>query len=272
LRARETPGKTNERKDVSVGLLSSGIEQVRVFELPSGIRADGVSVGAPRVRLVKWHSAWSDKFYQVYVNGRFVGRTVDSQQRQMVVQAPTSFESAARIEVFAVELQDAYVDFSDTLSAGGQSGRVKITLLRSQRLPVGGRFRIYWDDGTGEIDYERVIAEEPIWACREDKAGWGLSRFGESDFGWDWSAGVGFGKGSFGRGEFGVDADAIEWVSPAIGAGMYKFAVRVVDGGGREGDAEETREVTVIPGARPADGLGVKSFNKEANELVLQSG
>jgi hypothetical protein len=191
----------------------------------------------------------------------------------MVVQVLTSFDEAVRIEVFAVEPEEADVDFSDTLdSAGGESGRVKITLLRSQRLPIVGRFRVYWDGGTGEIDYSGPVGEGPIWACRQDKAGWGLSRFGGSDFGRDLSAGVGWGKSGFGRGEFGVDADTVEWVSPALGAGVYKFAVKVVDEAGNESSAVETEEVTMVPGVRPAEGLRTESFNKETNELVLQIG
>jgi hypothetical protein len=44
-----------------VALISSGIDKVRVFELPGGIWADGRSVGAPRIALVRWHSSWSGK-------------------------------------------------------------------------------------------------------------------------------------------------------------------------------------------------------------------
>ena len=73
-----------------MGLISSGIERVRVFELPGGIWADGENVASPRLALVKWHSGFSDKFYQVYINGCYAGVPVDSDQRQMVVQVHTS--------------------------------------------------------------------------------------------------------------------------------------------------------------------------------------
>ncbi len=50
--------------------------------------------------------------HQVYVNGRFAGATIDAEQRQMIVQIPTSFESAVRIEVFAVPPKELHIDLS----------------------------------------------------------------------------------------------------------------------------------------------------------------
>ncbi len=182
-----------------MGLISEGIDRVMVLELPAGIGADGDIFASPKSGLVKWHSSWSDKLHQVYVNGRSGGATVDVEQRELVVQAPSSFETAVRIEVFAVEPSEADVDFSSELDGPfGESGRVKISLLRSQGLPADGRFEVYCDNGTGQVDYGQPIGGMRIWPCQQDKAGWGLSRFGESDFGYDWSAGTGFGRGSFG--------------------------------------------------------------------------
>ena len=250
--------------------IRNGIDAVRVFELPIGVRADGSVVVGPRICLVKWHSAWIDKVYQVYVNGEYAGTTVDGEQRQMVVATPNCDERAVRVEVFAVEPGVADIDFSDELASdSGNSGRVRLSLLRSQRLADGARFKIYYNGGTGEIDYEQVIGEGLVWECRQDKAGFGLSRFGEGDFGYEWAGGVGFGKGGFGLGEFGVDADIIEWVSPALEAGVYRFWVKVVDESGNESAASETGEVTVIPAARPAKKARMLSFDTETNELVI---
>jgi hypothetical protein len=253
-----------------MGLIRNGIDKIRVFELPIGVWANGAIVAGPRVCLVKWHSAWIDKVHQVYVNGEYAGATVDGEQRQMAVATPNCFDRAVRVEVFAVEPEEADIDFSKEFSSDcGEGGRVKLSLLRSQRLADGARFRVYYNGGTGAIDYEQAIGEGPVWVCRQDKAGFGLSRFGESDFGYEWSGGVGFGKGSFGLGEFGVDADIMEWVSPALEAGVYRFGVKVVDEKGNESEASETGEVTVIPAARPANKARVLSFDTETNELVI---
>lgn len=253
-----------------MGLISDGIDRVSAFELPIGVWADGEVVTGPRVCLVKWNSVWADKVHQVYINREFAGATADCEQRQIIVQTPNCFDRTVRIEVFAVETEEADIDFSNEISSeSGNSGRVRLSLLRSQRLAAGARFRIYHNGGAGEIDYEQVTGDGPVWACGKDKAGFGLSRFGEGDFGYEWAGGVGFGMGGFGLGEFGVDADVIEWVSPTLETGVYKFGVKIIDESGNESEVSETEEITVIPAARPVGGLDVLSFNNVGNELVL---
>jgi hypothetical protein len=253
-----------------MGLVRSGIDGVRVFELPAGVWADGAIVTGPRVCLVRWHSTWIDKLHQVYVNGKFAGATIDCGQRQIVVQVPSCYERAARIEVFAVKPSDADVNFGDEFGENeGNIGRVKLSFLRSQRLPAGARFEVYSGKGSNGINYGNPVGTGQIWGYRQDKAGFGLSRFGEGDFGYEWAAGVGFGKGSLGLGEFGADADVIEWTSPVLEAGVYKFGVKVIDEKGNESAASETGEVTVIPAAKPASGINVSLFDKERNTLVI---
>lgn len=255
-----------------MGLISNGIERVRAFELAGGIWADGDSVDVPRLALVRWYSSWSDKLYQVYVNGRYGGTTVDYDQREMVVSIPTSFSTAVRIEVFAVEPEDSVRDFSADISlVNGQYGRVRISLLRRQELAYSGSVRIYYNGGSGSVDYNNVISESPfnIWRQWQDKGGFGLCCFGESDFGYDCSASIGFGKGAFGSGEFGFDAEVFDWVSGVLEPGVYKFGIKVVDEAGKIGSATESEDITVIPGASPAEEVNVISFDKEINQLVL---
>ena len=254
-----------------MALVSSGIDKLRVFELPGGVWADGRSVAAPRIALVKWRSSLHDKFYQIYVNGRYAGAAVDSRQRQMIVQVPTSLERPVRVEVFAVEAEEVHTDFSGEIDTSkGRCGRVRIGLLRSQDLPIGASAQVYFDDGTGEIDYDNALNDLPIriWPAWQDKAGFGMSGFGVSDFGLDSAAAVGFGRGSFGRGQFGLDADTFEWISPPMQAGIYKFAVRIADEAGNE-NSSETEQITVTPAARPAEQVSISSFDKQTNRLVL---
>jgi hypothetical protein len=253
-------------------LISSGIEKVRAYELPSGVWSDGKHVGLPRIVLVKWRSCWNDKFYQIYANGRYAGVTIDSQQRQMIVQIPTSFETPVRIEVFAVEAEQVDSDFSDEIDASSyHSGRVRITFLRGQNLPIGSVGQVYFDNGTGEIDYDNPVNDYPIkiWSAWQDKAGFGMSKFGVTDFGYDSAAAVGFGKGCFGWSQFGVDADVLEWLSRPMETGIYKFAIVLIDNAGNRSNSSETTEVTVTPAARPAEQLSISSFDKETNKLVL---
>lgn len=255
-----------------MSLYSNGIDSVRAFNLPAGIRADGQFVKEPRFALVKWRSIWSSKFHQAYVNGRYAGTTLNSQQRQLLVPIPTSPESAVRIEVFAIDSEYADTDFSSELGRPVvDSGRVTITLLRSQNLPMDAAADIYFDNGTGQIDYDNPITDTPIriWPAWQDKAGLGMSQFGLSDFGWDSAAAIGFGNGSFGQGQFGLDADTIEWSSPILPSGTYKFGVIVKDASGRESTGCETGPITVTPAARPAEELSISSFDKQTNNLVF---
>lgn len=256
-----------------MSLISEGIENVTACELPAGIRQDGEYVAAPRIALVRWRSSHSDMLHQVYVNGRFAGATIDAEQRQMIVQIPGSFESAVRIEVFAVPAEQAHVDFgSEIAQPPVDSGRVKISLLRSQNLPAGATANVFYDAGSGEIDYDQPLNDCPIqiWPSWMDKAGFAMAGFGIGDFGWDSAAAVGFGKGIFGGDAFGLDADTLEWISQALPAGAYKFGVRVLDQAGNESAASEVGPVTVTPAARAAEGLTILSFNAQTNELVLQ--
>lgn len=195
-----------------MSLISNGIHSVRVFAMPVGIWPSGEYVGLPQAALVRWRSVLSDVLYQVYVNGRYAGTTVHSAERQMIVPVPASFSSPVRIEVFAVQPEYADMDLSSELSNPVDYNRIKLVMSRSQSLPAGATIQVYFDNGTGGIDYENPVTRNPvqIWTNWQDKAGFGMSRFGFSDFGYDSSGAVGFGKGCFGKDQFGIDADMIE--------------------------------------------------------------
>jgi hypothetical protein len=190
----------------------------------------------------------------------------------MIVPVPSSFSCAVRVEVFGVQPENADRDWSSELSNSYESNRIKIVLSRSQSLPTGATIQIYFDNGTGQIDYENPLTETPIqiWPSWQDKAGFGISRFGFSDFGYDASGAVGFGKGCFGRDQFGIDADTIEWISPVLTPGIYKFAIVVFDKAGNESNAIETEAVTLIPAAQPAQALEILSYDKQTKELILK--
>ncbi|HPC95215.1 MAG TPA: hypothetical protein PLU87_09745 [Sedimentisphaerales bacterium] len=255
-----------------MALCRDGIEDIRACVLPDGIGPDGRAAALSRAVLVTWRSRLEGMLYQVYVNRRLAGVTVDPHQRQMVVVGPSSFEAAVRVEVVAVEPREAHVDFGGQIGPQSNlSTRVRLVLLRSQNLPAGAALNIYSDRGTGQIDYDEPLndASIPIWPCPQDKAGFGMSRFGDGDFGWDAAAAVGFGKGCFGYGPFGLDADAIEWISPLLASGTYRFGVKVIDEAGNASAAVETGPWTVVAPARPAAKLDVASFDAETGRLTL---
>jgi len=253
-------------------LLRDGITSVRALSVPDGIAADGASTAFSHVALVSWRSCHTEMIHQVYLNGQFAGATVDPDQRQLVVHAPASFLSAVRVEVIAVEPRDAYADFSGELGQPpSDSGRVRLVLLRSQELPIGATANVYFDHGTGQIDYASALNGSPIpvWPCLQDKAGFGTAQFGIGDFGHDSAASLGFGRGVFGHGQFGLDADAIKWVSPPLPLGTYRFGVKITDSSGNESLASESEAIAVIPAARPAASLDIVTFDEQTNQLVL---
>jgi hypothetical protein len=247
-----------------------GIENVRAFTLPDGIAADGSCAAISSAVLVTWRSIWAGMLHQVYINGRFAGATVDAEQRQLVVQPPGSFQSAVCMEVVAVEPTDAQTDFADDLDPPPASGRVRLSILRSQTLPLGGTADVYFDNGSGQIDYGTPLNPSPIviWPCFQDKAGFGTAQFGAGDFGYDSAACVGFGKGSFASGPFGMDADIMEWISPLLPLGRYRFGVKIRYSYGNESAASETAPIAVVPPAKPAAALSIAAFDPQTNQLT----
>jgi len=247
-------------------LLSEGISNVRVFSIPAGIGADGcVSAAA----IVKWDSQYDGKFYQVYVNGKFAGATVVAGQRKFAVEIPLSEMTAARVEVFAVDGDYAQEDFSDEIPV--QQGRAELEFARVQSIPAGARVGYYFDNGSGVVDYDiRLNCDEVnIWPDDFDKGGFGLSCFGESDFGRDSSSGPGFGKGSFGQDEFGIDLGIMKWQSGQLVAGEYIFGVKLFDSLGNEAGGTETEPLKIIGPVMPARRLTVLSFDQASGEIIF---
>ncbi len=255
-----------------MGPIESGIDRVRIFRLASGVRQDGSGLAEPFCAIVMWWSEYQDKLHQVYVNGEFAGATSSAAQRRLVVPLPASAR-AVRVEVYAVEQNEAYTDFSAEMDEG-QKGRVRLSWGRRNSLPYEGRAKVYGDGGGGNVNYDEPVSKDDIrlWPSWQEKGGLGLSRFGEGDFGYDGCAAVGFGRGGFGVGEYGFDADVMRWVSGELETGAYRFGIETLDESGAECGTAETDAVTVVQKARGADGLGIESFDSATNQLVLGIG
>jgi hypothetical protein len=249
-----------------MAIISEGISRVRAFALPAGVSGNGAANQLAGAAVVKWHSIYRGMLHQVYVNGRFAGVTIESGQKQLIVPVPLSQETAIRIEVYAVEPRYADIDFSDELQVQQvQAGRVKLEFSRTDNLPLDGNVDYYLQDDRLN---RRDIKIHPESA---DKGGFGLSCFGRSDFGYGGSAAIGFGKGNFGIGWFGFDSDMLCWQSEQFQTGNYKFNIKVMDSSGNKTqETIETEQITVIPPARPAERLEVKSFDKQSGKLVLE--
>lgn len=248
-----------------MNISSDGIGNVRVSAF------DGVGAEVHgRLAVVRWSAAEVDRSYQVYVNGRLGGFTQYRGQRQMVVHLPRE-KVASEISVFGVDPAGAGIDFGDQLVGNVRRGRVVISFVRSQRLGLGSVLRVYGDLGSGQIDWSRALngRGQKIWCLWQDKVGFGLNRFGESDFGYDWAGGAGFGRGGFGAGDFGVDGEIFVWVSEPLEADRYKFAAVVEDGFGRCSQAQTT-DVFVDRGAEPVRSARAVGYDVQSGVVCIE--
>jgi hypothetical protein len=256
-----------------MSLIGNGISSVRAYILPVAVATDGEAVVSPRWAVVHWASPYENMFYQVYTAKRFAGVTISSSQRRLLVPVPDCHISAIPIEVFAVAPQNAHIDFSSQLTQDYCSGvRAQLRILRSQSLPTGGTLQIYSDGGTGQIDYDNPLNDPPIplWPAWQKKSGLGMSRFGYSDFGWDGSACVGHGSGCFAVGQFGYDGDAVIWQSEPLDAGLYRFAVVVVDAEGNKSEPCISEAVVIVPPALPPARIEMAAYQQTNNQLIFE--
>lgn len=247
-----------------MGLINSGISQVRAYALACGVSKDGTAVSDPSGVLVKWMSEHDDKLYQIYINGELSGVTYDVSGCSIVLHINSSISMPCAIEVFAVEPAESLIDFSDQLPEVRPGRRAIVSFSRKVSLPLGASVDLYTDNGTGQIDYQERINSDSInlWPAWQDKCGFGLSKFGRSDFGYDGAAAVGFGRGCFGYGEFGFDADQIEWQSGELVSGKYKFAVKLTDVfGNSDNGPVESEQVAIINPAESMRELAVREYD-----------
>jgi len=252
-----------------MGFSSDNIEHVKAMEIPLGFLADGQMVSVPGLALVGWRSDQSDKLFQVYVDGRLAGVTVYPDQRMLPVQCEETHTSA--IEVVAVDPADKDVDHSSQLSGFDDIDGCHVMLSWPKRgtIAFGSRVVIYWDGGSGEIDYSEPVWQQSVWQGAWEKWGWGLDAFGRGDFGYSGTGAAGFGRGSFGNGEFGFDAEMQCFASEALSAGSYKFALRVTDSLGNYNDGQDSLfDISVDPLPEAAT-LALESYDDVSNLLVL---
>ena len=253
-----------------MGFGTTNIERVRAQVFPAGRLQREEVVALPGLVLVGWESGETEKFFQVYMDGRLSGVAKHPEQRMLLLEYEHAHPAA--IEVIWVTKEDRYTDFARQLSGFEETdgSHVVIFVPRTSGLPLASRLELYWDGGSGVIDYSEAIVTQQVWANPFDKWGFGLDTFGEGDFGYSGTGAVGWGLGSFGIGEFGFDADELVLCTEALEAGEYQFAARLVDefGNWDEGDTEIfTIGIDPIP-EEPE--LGIVSYDEKNDELVLE--
>lgn len=246
------------------------IEAVRAESFPMGRLRSGKVVATSGLVLVRWRSGLSDRLFQVYVNGCLAGVTSEPDQRMLLIHIEP--RNLAAIEVGAVDAEERWSDHSPELTgfSNQDSSRVELRVPRRGELPLNSVVKVYWDFGSGTIDYSEELGERVVWLEEAEKWGWGLDGFGKGDFGYSGTGAVGWGKGSFGDGEFGFDGDVLTYRSQAIDPGKYKFDLRLMDGlGNLDAGGSGVVEVFVDP-IQPSGELEIESYDDSSNSLMLK--
>lgn len=181
-------------------------------------------------------------------NGRIVQTLTPQSGRLAEMALDRNFHAACIIECIDLPRADLPEYTAVRSSREHCTNRVRLIIIREMGAPCRARVRIFWDQGTGQLDYQTPITRYPLklWTAWQDKGGFGMSRFGHCDFGFDSAAAPGFGRGRFGFGEHGWDAFAFEWISPELASGTHRFAVEVED---RRGQTHriETQNIEIEP-------------------------
>ena len=177
--------------------------------------------------------------------------------------------------LFSVNLSASEVHFSTkdnaTIYAHIQKrgSHAVLSWPRRGTIPLGAKAMVYWNKGSGEIDYNNPLVTKAIWSSIVEKWGWGLDSFGKGDFGYSGTGAVGWGRGSFGKGEFGFDAEMVIFESESLPSGQYKFAVRMMDAQGNLDEGEfSTWECDIDP-LPVAPGLQIESYDELSDILTL---
>lgn len=248
---------------------TDNIDHVSAIAFPAGQLRDGTMVPLPGLILLKWHSSATDRLFQAYVNGRLAGATVVPEQRMLLVQYDHTHTAA--IEIIAVTPNNRDKDYGPKLCGFKETDGCHVVLSWPRRgcLPLGSTAQVYWNGGSGDIDYGKPLATQAIWPDIAEKWGWGLDAFGNGDFGYSGNGAPGWGRGSFGEGEFGFDADMLSFRSEPLGLGKYAFVVRLFDGAG---NIDEGGVAPVEIGVDPlpvAPNVTIENYDDTHDKLVL---
>ena len=235
-----------------------------ITELPP-LRIPGTRSGL----IFRWSDSYTDKLYQLYINGKLAGETRS-------INAPKQLSAAAAgnivWQVLAIDPASAGTDYSSYLDmTDSQGSRVEFSWPRdSVTLELGSYVNVFWDSATGTIDEDNQINGQPIYNFPPGAPRWGfgLGAFGDC-FGYD-GTGIGFGIGGFGEGAFGFGADDVVWTTKPMPPGTYKFTTIQYDArcNPDDGSAQEITVAVDCPPTAPQS-IVVKTYVSETDVLTL---
>ncbi len=218
--------------------------------------------------IFRWTDSNVDVLYQLYINGELAAETQSVGQPKELI---ASIRTHIVWQVLAIDPEDAGIDYSEFLDiTDSQGSRVEIKWPRlSSELEVGSYAYVYGDRATGTIDYTNTFGDKiENFPSGAGNWGFGLGGFGET-FGYD-GEGLGFGIGSFGVGEFGFDADYVEFKSLPFPPGFYKFDVVQYDShDNSDGTGNNVNSITVDSMPPAVKSIKVSSYDQPTDVLTL---
>ena len=246
------------------------IHNVKAMMFPAGQSSDGTIVPIPGLALLSWNCRQTEMFFQAYVNGRPAGVTAEFEQRTLLVQIEP--KCVTLIEIIAVPPEEKYCDYSNKLEGFSQNDGCYAKLLwpRLGTLALTSKAAVFWDAGSGSINFQKPLEIIKIWPAEFDKWGWGLDKLGMGDFGYSGTGAIGWGRGSFGNGQFGFDADIMRFQSRPLEAGKYQFAVGLTDGPGNLNEGQSAQYTIRIDPVPNAPNLAIESYNEQNDTLKLK--
>ena len=216
--------------------------------------------------LVSVRTEHRDKLVQCYVSGELaavaqpVGGTAEF---ALPAARPTDVLLFVAVSPDDAET-DVLADAFPTAAARGNRIVVKTPQAVAPHSP-GDRWRVFRGNA-GAAAATIPVHDQQVYPGGRRACGFG-AYFGAGGFGWDGRDAKGFGH-SFGLGEFGFDCEMLAWVSGPLPPGDYPVKAQVTDAAGNESVAAEAT-VTLNTYARPASGLAIDSYDKNADVLAL---
>lgn len=208
----------------------------------------------PTALLVRWtvpNHLPAGCLFQVYISRRLHAATAQPTDRSLVVSLDSPpARSLLDVQVIAVAPAHAATDFAHLLPANPLANRVRLRWPRIQSAHPAATFQLFSNAGHGEIDFASPLLPRPLpLFAPGTKIGLGFGAFGRHDFGFDSARAPGLGLSLFGLDQFGFDTDAVEWLSPPLPPGSFRFALVCYDALGNAAPPIETAVNILAPPA-----------------------
>ena len=219
--------------------------------------------------IIRFGSANSDTYHQLYVNGRLMAWTDTPQQRFFHIDEPVDAPVEVRIAV--VDSADRTTDLGSQLPDGDRepSWVFRPVIPRPSSGRTGDVLEILGDGGSGGEISDTPLASTGVWPVWVPRWQFGEDGFGLGGFGYDGCYAPGLGNGAFGAGMFGLNADLIDIEAVLAQEGLHRLVLRLRGADGQIADSDSIY-VASFPPPPSAGGLSATNYDHQQKQLTLQ--